>query len=147
VLVLGAVSGLIFLGIIGFFAFQYLGSGLDRDTKAYVDEVVPIIAASWNSKELVNRASPELLRVASKERIETLFDVFSKRLGPLKEYRGSRGEAKILLTLQQGKVITGAYVADAVFEKGPATIQIRTIWRDDRWQILSFHVNSDAFLR
>jgi len=50
------------------------------------------------------------------------------------------------VTTQEGKVITGAYVAEAIFEKAPATIQFRIIKHDNIWQVLEFRVNSDAMI-
>lgn len=145
-MVFGVIFGcLLLVGTIGFFVLNYFGSGLDKESKAYVDEVIPIIVTSWNSKELLDHASPEFLQVAPAGKVESLFRVFSERLGPLKEYKGSNGQANISLT-QQGKVTTAAYVAQAVFEKAPATINIQTILHNDTWQIVQFYVNSDVLV-
>ncbi|OGT98671.1 MAG: hypothetical protein A2298_05280 [Gammaproteobacteria bacterium RIFOXYB2_FULL_38_6] len=96
--------------------------------------------------ELINRSSPELLKVAPKEKMEELFNAFSKKLGSLKEYKGSKGQSNTSVTTQNGKVITGVYVAEAIFEKAPATIQFRIIKHDNQWQILEFRVNSEALI-
>jgi len=37
----------------------------------------------------MNRASPELIKVAPQDKIEHLFKVFAERLGPLKEYKAA----------------------------------------------------------
>jgi heme/copper-type cytochrome/quinol oxidase subunit 2 len=62
--ILGAIFiCLIVAGVIFFSGIYYYASRLDREAKAYVDEVVPIIVTSWNTKELINRASPEFFRL------------------------------------------------------------------------------------
>ncbi len=137
---------LIVVVVVGFFVLNYFGTGLDEESKLYVDSNLPQIINDWSVEELISRASPELMKVAPKEKIENLFNAFSERLGPLKEYKGSNGQANISVTTQKGKVITGAYVAEAIFEKAPATIQFRIIKHDNQWQILEFRVNSEALL-
>jgi hypothetical protein len=145
-MVLGVVfAALIIVVVIGFFMLNYFGSKLDKESMAYVDEAIPIIISSWNSKELIDRASSELLQVAPVDKIESLFNIFSGRLGKLETYKGSKGQANISVT-PQGKVTTAAYVAEAIFERAPATIQIRVILHNNKWQILQFHVNSEALM-
>jgi len=145
--VLGGIFAFILLvGIIGFLVLNFFGRRLDKESKAYVDEVIPIIATSWNSKDLLDRASPELIQVAPTEKIESLFHAFSEKLGPLREYKGSRGDAKLGFTPQMGKITTADYVAEAIFEKAPAKINVRTILHNGTWQILQFYVNSEALL-
>ncbi|MBT8763565.1 hypothetical protein KFV02_06420 [Desulfohalobiaceae bacterium Ax17] len=137
---------LVIVSIIGFLILNYFGNNLDTESMAYVDENIPKIISAWDSNELINQASPELLQVMSKEKIEYFFKFFSDRLGSLKEYKGSKGKANIFITTGEGKVITAAYLAEALFEKAPSTIQIRIIKHDDKWQILEFRVNSDALI-
>ena len=145
------VMGVIFAflmvaGVAGFFVLSYFGSGLDEESKSYVDTNLPIIISEWKVDEFIDRASPEIMQVAPKEKVEELFHVCAERLGPLKEYGGSQGESKIVVTNRKGKVITGTYIAKATFEKAPATIQFRIIKHDNNWQILEFRVNSEAMM-
>ncbi len=142
----GIFAVLIVVAVVGFFVLNHFGAGLDEESKTYVDSNLPRILTDWNADEMMNRASPELMKVAPKEKIEELFKVFSEKLGPLKEYKGSRGQSNVSVTTQEGKVITGSYIANAVFEKAPATIQFRIIKHDSQWQILEFRVNSDALM-
>ena len=142
----GIFAVLIFVAVVGFFILNHFGTGLDEESKSYVDSNLPQIITNWNVDELINRASPELMKVAPKEKIKELFNAFSERLGPLKEYRGSNGQANMSVTTQEGKVITAAYVAEAIFEKAPATIQFRIIKHENNWQVLEFRVNSDALI-
>lgn len=138
------VLGVVFIclttgAVTGCFSPYYPVGRLDKESRAYVDEVVPIIVASWNSKELINRASPEFLRAIPAEKIELLFDTLSKQMGPMKEYKGSAGQAEIIIT-SEDEIITANYLARAVFERVPAKIKVQTILRNDEWQILGFRV-------
>ncbi|MCM2283485.1 MAG: hypothetical protein NDI81_01830 [Desulfobacula sp.] len=142
----GIFAVLIVVAVVGFFILNHFGTGLDEESKSYVDANLPQIVKNWDVQELIKRASPELIAIVPKEKIEKLFNVFSERLGPLKEYKGSNGQSNMSVTTQEGKVITGAYVAEANFEKAPASIQFRIIKHGDNWQVLEFRVNSDALM-
>ena len=138
-------SVLIVIGIIGFFILNHFGSKLDSQSKAYVDEVVPKIISNWDVQTLISESSSELLKVAPRDKIESMFKAFSDKLGRLKDYKNSKGQAGINVT-PQGKFTTGAYVAEASFEKGDATVWVRTILTDEKWQIIEFRVNSEALM-
>ena len=142
VLVLLAWGG---IGFVGLKLWGY-GSQLDAGSKSYVDEAVPRIVSSWDRKELMDRASPELIALAPSEKVEKFFKAFAARLGSLKTYDGSRGGTHVLVTPQTGKVTTASYIVDATFEKAKASIQVKLILHDGKWQILGFHVNSDALI-
>ncbi|MBI3002222.1 MAG: hypothetical protein HYY54_01065 [candidate division NC10 bacterium] len=136
-------------GLIGFgvFTFWDFRSDLDSGSKAYVDEAVQKITSSWNARELLDRATPELLQAAPPERVERFFHVFSHRLGPLRTYHGSRGTTQFFVSPQTGRIAAATYEAQATFENAEAVIQVRLLQRDGHWRIASFHVNSDALLR
>ena len=146
------VLGWIFLALLvlaGAFAgyMAYVGPKLDASSKAYVDSQIPAIVSDWSEEQLLKRAAPELLRVITdKKQLDQLFENLS-RLGKLKRYGGSKGEANILLTLKQGRVITASYVAHAEFENGPAQIAVRLIRHGSQWQLLYFNVRSPALMR
>jgi len=146
------VLGWVFLGVLvilgGFVGyFFYVGSGLDASSKAYVDQSVPAIVASWSKDELLRRASPELRKaIPDEQQVAQLFGKLSQ-LGKLERYEGSKGDANISVTAQAGKMITASYIANAKFEKGSAQITIRLIQKGTQWQILYFYVNSPIFLQ
>ena len=131
-------------GIMGFVAYN--GTKLDASSKEYVDQVIPPIISTWSDTELLDRASPELKAIATKDQIVPLFKKLSE-LGKLKEYQGSKGDSLMSYTTQNGKRITAKYVANALFENGTADINIQLIQHGGNWQILSFHVNSPIFLK
>lgn len=138
--------GLIVFAVIGGSVLHSVGSRLDEESKLYVDEAIPAVVGMWDSQELLDRASPEFLGATAQKDVEHLFEIFAKRLGPLKEYRGPQGESNMFVDAAKGKIITAAYSAEAEFEKGPATIQMRIILRNDEWKILNFRVNSAALV-
>ncbi len=140
----GTFISLIVVGAIVYSEFYYYASRLDKKARAYLDEVVPIIVTSWDSRELINRASPEFLQVYPAEKVDLLFDMLSKQVGSLEEYKGSTGQVKFTITSNGGLVIAD-YIANAVFEKAPAKIKIQMIRRNDEWQIAGFLVNLEGF--
>lgn len=145
--ILGGIFAFLIVAAVIFFSITYYyGTGYDKESKLYVDLNLPQIIDNWKVEALTKRASPELMKVAPREKIEELFKVCSDKLGPMKEYKGSKGQSTIAFKAEKGKLITGAYVAEAIFEKAPATIKISIIKRNNDWQILEFFVNSDAMM-
>lgn len=137
---------LLILGIIGILISANSGSKLDKSSKAYVDEVAPIILTSWNTQELLNRASPELLKFVPIDKLNTLFNMLSEKLGRLKEYKGSEGEAKINIIFPGGRTVRAEYIVRAVFEKGDAEVMVTLIQHNNKWRIQGFHVSSEALM-
>lgn len=135
------VVGGVILGIL-----TYLGRNLDNESRIYVDQKLQLILADWNHNEFVKQAAPELLEKAPPKELAALFSKFQERLGKLRSYKGSKGQAKISYAIGQGKLVIGEYLAEADFAKARASISLRIIKRDGKWQILSFFVNSDALL-
>ena len=140
----GIVAVLIVAGIIGFSVLAVQGKGLDKESKAYVDKVTPIILANLNKETLFTYASDELKNSLSPAEFDKIFNWFTK-LGQFKEYKGSNGQTNISVTTEKGKQIIGLYEAQAVFEKGPATIKITVIKKGGEWQVIGFHIDSMAF--
>jgi hypothetical protein len=140
----GIFAFLVVAGVIGFSVIAMKGAALDKESKAYVDEVTPKILANLNKETLFQYASGELKNSASPEEFDKIFNWFAK-LGQFKEYKGANGQANISVTTEKGKQITGVYEAQAEFEKGPATIKITAIKKGDNWQVIGFHINSMAF--
>lgn len=141
-LVLAAVIGV----LLGYAAYQ--GSGLDKSSKEYVDNNLPAILSSWSKDELLKRSSPQLLKVINEkpEQLQQLFDKISK-LGALKTYNGSKGQAMVYVDAIKGKSTTANYESDATFEHGQAHIAVRLVQTSGQWQFLLFNVNSPLFLQ
>ncbi|HLF86758.1 MAG TPA: hypothetical protein VI584_06735 [Nitrospiria bacterium] len=142
--VLGLIfAGLILAGVIAFVVIALKGGALDKESKAYVDEVTPKILADLRKETLLTYSSDELKNAVKPEDMDKLFVWFNK-LGQFKEYKGSKGQANISVTTQAGKVITGHYVAEAEFDTGPAQVQIMTVKKGEKWFIQMFRINSMA---
>jgi hypothetical protein len=121
--------------------FVRMGPKIDADSKAYVDATIPILVSDWNPKELTSRSSRELLAVANEAKLTDVYADFRK-LGELKQYRGSKGEASLWFNMPTSVVTTAAYVATADFENGQAKIKMSLVWRDGRWQISELRIDS-----
>ena len=144
--VLGVVfASLIVLGIIFISIAVHTRSKLDTESKVYVDHVVPLIVASWDSKELLNHASPELLKVAPADKIDSMFKMLAEKLGKYKEFKDSKGGSFLNFT-PQGKIITAAYITHVAFDRADATVRIRVIKHSENWQVLEFYVDSQALM-
>ena len=131
---------LIVTGGIVFSGLYYFAARLDMEARTYIDKIIPIIATSWSPEELINHASPEFLQEMPPEKIELLFDILSKHIGPLEEYKGTNGKIDISISSEGKPIIIGDYTAEAVFKNGPAKIRIQLIRRNDEWQIFGFLV-------
>ena len=121
------------------------GQKLDAESKKFTEEVVPLMTGSCDSPRLAEIASPELLEVTSMEKLQHVCRYFSKKLGRLKNTTETLGDVKISF-LPKGQQITATYMVESQFEKGIAQSQIVLIRHNDKWQVLSFYLNSDALL-
>ena len=137
---------LLVLGAGVFGAGYWIVTAAEPEGRAYVDRVTPAIVAAWSAQALVAEASPELLAVAPRTKIDALMDAFAKRLGALQRYGGASRQ-HYLVNFTPGPVVTMTYTADAVFEKGAATLRIRTLRRGGQWKLLELYVQSEALLR
>jgi tetratricopeptide (TPR) repeat protein len=137
---LAIVVALVYLGVL-----LYIGRGLDKESKDYADTAIQAIVSGWRITELQQRATPKLKSDLNAAGAEKLFAMF-RRLGNLKEYKGSTGEASILVTPERGKEVTAKYVATTQFDAGPAEITLSLIKQGDQWQIGRFVVDSPVFL-
>lgn len=136
---------LLIVSVIGFALLAKTGNALDKESKQYVDTVIPKITSTWNKQSLIEHASPEFMQSINSNDLDKLINIFQK-LGKLKSYNGANGQANISVTPQNGKIITAAYSGKADFESGPAEIQVNLIKHGDKWQILGFRINSRALL-
>jgi hypothetical protein len=93
---IGAVTVILIIGSMAtLFMLNRMAPKVQKDAQAWVDSSVPEIVATWNSEELVNRASTSLRKAASPEQFAQLFKLLSEKLGPLQEYKDARGETTL----------------------------------------------------
>lgn len=129
------VAGTVSLGLL-----VYKGRALDAESKAFVDNAVPAIAANWSKEQLLDRATPELRDSVGPSQLTTFFDMLA-RLGPLLKYEGAAGASALSYIVGTGNTKSAAYTAKARFQNGSATFQIVLLKRGGRWMIQNFHVD------
>jgi hypothetical protein len=144
-LILGCFALLLIVIVAGHLGYMAIkGPQLDASSKAHVDANIQTIISSWSEDEMLKQASKELKEDLAGQR----WNIFSekvKQLGKFQNYEGCKGQAYISFSLQHGKVITALYTAHANFQNGQAIIKMELVWRDSRWQIAIFTVNSPLF--
>lgn len=145
------VLGSIFLAILVVIAvaaaiFIPKGLALDKDAVSYIEANIPLMLEKWNSEELKKRAAPELLAQPGIEQLPKLFSWLSSlgKLEKLEKPIGQVGTGVYAGTQFNGT--WGDYVANAKFEAGPAQIKVVLRRSGETWQIMGFHVNSQALL-
>ena len=116
-------------------------SGFDSESKAYVDDAVIAIVSHWDRQELMKRASPDLIKVARPDQIDTLFTAFAT-LGPLIEYEGAAGSSSVMVTTKAGKQVSANYVAKVRFQMGNAVLRLGLVKVDGEWAINGFNLES-----
>jgi hypothetical protein len=136
-----AVLGLLSTAFVGYIVFALTsGTGLDASSQAWVDDMVPKIAASWDSDLFLANTSSGFRARYSKDDVDKLMGEYSSRFGQLEQYYGSEGEAGIHTNLSLRRILTAEYLAHATFELRSGTISIQAILEDDRWRIHTFYV-------
>ena len=144
---LGVVFAVIILVFVVLFAvFIPRAFKLGNEATAYIQSEVPKIVEHWNSQELIDRATPDLIAAAqSRENIDRMF-VMYQQLGSLKHLDTPSGGVRINSSTMNGTVTVANYTVQADFEKGPATISIQLLKMGDAWKINGFKINSNALL-
>jgi hypothetical protein len=113
---------------------------LNTQGKAFVDNAVPAIAASWSKEQLIERATPTLRANLPAEDLTALANL-SSQLGPFAEYQGATSKVNWLSLAGLGGSVSSSYVAKARFTNGLATFQIALVRHDGHWMINQFHVD------
>jgi hypothetical protein len=118
---------------------------LNKESKQYVDNVVPKILQNFDENVFFQYAAPELIKNVSKEKIEKVFKVY-KKLGKFEKYIGSKGKAKVSFAIMQWKKWTYAkYTCAAKFSNGDARIKITIVKEDGIWYIYHLKIDSKVF--
>ncbi len=140
---------LVFVAIAGLVsgAGYYSASSREGEARAYVDKIVPAVVSRWNTGDLLANANREMLRDMTLDRIDTLFASFKQRLGHLRAYGGAQREKYFFSLTTRGRVLTYVYLVTAQFERGPAQIRVRAVWRDGQWKLSDFYVFSDSLVQ
>ena len=144
-MILGVIFALILvvLGIAGAIYIPRFVT-LNREATAYIQDAVPKIVSNWNSQQLVDRATPDLLAsVRTRTDLDRLFSSFS-RLGSLKHLDTPTGGSVMNFFTGPSRPILANYAARAEFEKGNASIQIGLRHVNNTWRINGFHVDMNV---
>jgi hypothetical protein len=131
------------LAVIGITAIS--GSTLDKESKAYVDENLPLIISAWDEQELLNRASPEFMQNTKMKALDKDFAFLSRKFGNMQSYQGSEGQSYVNYSIMPsniGRVTTAVYAAKVTFANGPAAIRLGLIKHGDAWQITGFKITT-----
>jgi len=116
---------------------------VESECRTFVDSAVLAVVRDWDSGELIDRVDPEMLEPGDDEKLENLFRLYRK-LGALVKYYGCEGE------VYRESSVPGAagfaYVAEADFENGFATVKVEGIHQNGNLYILDFSINSEAFV-
>ncbi|MGH7278100.1 MAG: hypothetical protein ACREJG_05375 [Candidatus Rokuibacteriota bacterium] len=118
------IAGLVVLAGIAGGVSSWTALQLGPESKAYVDRTVPEIVKAWNAQDLVDRASPDLVRAVGRAELDRIFATSSKELGRLKAYGGSWQEKSDVSLLDIAPRASYVYLTEVVFENGGATIGI-----------------------
>ncbi|MEA1933552.1 MAG: tetratricopeptide repeat protein [Thermodesulfobacteriota bacterium] len=116
----------------------------EKQAESYVNKVLPEIVKKWDMAKLTSYSHPEFFKITPRDSLGQLFFLF-KKLGPLKEYKGSQGKVIVSKASTGLKVISGDYSAKADFENGTATITVVILKEKKRWSIIRFRVDSNSF--
>jgi hypothetical protein len=143
--VIGIVSVVVvgLLGV-GFVIYQVEGHAIDRSAKQFADETIPAIVSQWDMGLFERLQSQESRAACTGDKLQKVFDLW-RRLGALKKCEGSHSDTHFEILLTQGVIVTSVCRAEAMFERGPATITQQLIRRDGEWQILQMDIHTDSF--
>ena len=122
------------------------GAELDGSSKVFVDRAVREISQKWTLASLEKYAHPQLIAAKPRETWQKMFSMFSQKLGSLKSYIGSTGEAKIEVSPKGQLGFTARYVSVIIGQKGNAKVQIQLVRFNSTWYITHFMVYSDSFI-
>lgn len=147
--ILAILGGLFVVALIGLgscaIPLAMQGAGLDEESRAYADRIVPEVVTTWDKSALEGELSPEFLEVSTGKQLDEFFTLYTK-LGALESLDEAQGQSNIRWFLGEETQITAVYMIDAEFENGPAQITLTLVKHGSEWQVAGFHVSSDYFL-
>ncbi len=117
----------------------------DAEAKAFIEETVRALGASWNKQEVLKRSSIEFAKEVTDAQMDGITKICAERLGPLDTYYGADGKVGVFYSAEYGKYLQGQYIAEANFQKGKGKISVSVLKRKGKWQLLGFLVDSEVF--
>jgi hypothetical protein len=116
------------------------GKNNDKESKTYVDKIVPLIMSNFDFLEMAKNASPEMKETLNTKTGSEAMKMFQKKYGKFIKYEGSAGESVQYFTLK-GIIMTAEYKCKITYENGSIQITINLIKHSSVWQILNFNLN------
>ncbi len=116
----------------------------DRDSKAYLDRVVPVVFKDWDPTLILREADPRLKEYVGNnpELFLSHLQIMKETVGAMKTYRGCvEGQAEIP---NKENLLVKGYVVDADFEKGNNKIVLETALSGGKWHLSFFVLDPDA---
>lgn len=135
-MVIGAIFAVLFIVLA---VIQRMTSDY-RDGQSYADAAAVAIVSDWNEQAFLDRASPDLFQVTTREQIDSMFAQL-RGFGRMTKYGGCTGGSYTFYNIFPWKLTDTIYVARADFEHGSAQIRIRLVKRNGAWHILAFSVH------
>jgi hypothetical protein len=148
-LVRGAAVGVtlgFLIGALSLFALIRGGADFDSESRAYADASVVAITAPWDAEELWKRSTPHFRETANHDALRAFVSAAADALGPLMEYGGAHGQAKLLIEDYHTQV-SANYVAKGSFQNGDADFHLAMVKIGDSWMIEGFHIGSSALIK
>jgi hypothetical protein len=134
------------VGVSGLFALIRGGAEFDSESRAYVNASVVAITARWDAEELWKRSTPHFRETAKHDALRAFVSAAGDALGPLMEYGGAHGQAKMLITNYR-TLVSANYVAKGSFQNGDADFQMAMVKVGDTWMIEGFRISSSALMK
>jgi len=132
--------------VVGYIVHQ--GSGLDTESKNFVDSTVPKIISHWDMAEFDRADDKAVMEKAgfNADQESKLFAWCQKTLGPMTEYKGAEGQA--LINFSGGKqYLSAQYSVSAAFQNGPAAVNVTLSKDSGEWKIVGFFVSPKTMPR
>lgn len=133
--VLTFLGGIFRLLLVAFGTLAIWSNSYAPEATSYLENSIRDIAKDWNQKELLKRATPDLLQGGGPDQLTAMFSALSP-LGPLKSIESSTGGTGFGYKPDLGHYIYANYLTVAHFANGDATIRTgllrhcgRKLWR------------------
>lgn len=145
---IGAAIVAVSLGL--FFAFLFgvankATGKIGQDAENYLRRELPPIIRDWDTKALTERSAPQLLAENPPPKIRDMMGELRRRLGRLQTL--DQVKVTSLIAPQEGGAgqqdMIALGEAQATFEKGSATFDIRLARQEGRWRFARFVVRGN----
>lgn len=116
---------------------------VDERVRAFVEEAIPAIFDPPSFAVLLSYSAPEL---EDFQGMDELFRTATDTVGPLEEFEIENVVVVEVNVLGGERIPVAIYRVRALFKSGPGVIELQVAKRDNVLQILSWRIESDAFL-